>query len=55
MERITGSGSLKRYFNSEYIGAYSIDQGIEPVLTIQQSVVRRGYIGTGQKRTSCSN
>lgn len=34
MERIKGAGSLKRYFNSEYIGAYSIDPGCEPILTI---------------------
>ncbi|MEG2000528.1 MAG: hypothetical protein RR053_03930 [Evtepia sp.] len=34
MERITGDASLKRYFNSEYIGAYSLDPGVEPILTI---------------------
>ena len=35
MERIVGSASLKKYFNSDYIGAYSIEPGIEPILTIE--------------------
>ncbi len=34
LERITGETSLKRYFDTDYIGAYSIDEGIEPILTI---------------------
>ena len=49
MERITGSGSLKRYFNSDYIGAYSIDQGIEPVLTIDSLWYGEVTLAQGRK------
>lgn len=49
MERITGSGSLKRYFNSEYIGAYSIDRGIEPVLTIDSLWYGEVTLAQGRK------
>lgn len=34
LEKLTGKGSLKRYFDSDYIGAYSLDPGTEPILTI---------------------
>ena len=35
LERITGDASLKRYFDTEYIGAYSLDAAIEPILTVE--------------------
>ena len=34
LERIVGDASIKRYFDTEYIGAYSLDEGAEPILTI---------------------
>jgi len=34
LERITGNVSLKRYQGTEYIGAYSLNDGAKPILTI---------------------
>ena len=34
LQQITGLSSLKKYFDSEFIGAYSLDPGAEPILTI---------------------
>lgn len=35
LDRITGTESLKKYFDTDYLGAYSIDDGKEPILTIE--------------------
>lgn len=35
LDRITGTESIKKYFDTDYIGAYSIDEGMEPILTIE--------------------
>lgn len=34
LKRLTGSTSLKTYFESDYLGAECIDDGYEPILTI---------------------
>ncbi|MEG1558206.1 MAG: hypothetical protein RR058_08005 [Oscillospiraceae bacterium] len=34
LSQITGDTPLKRYFKSDYLGAYSIDDGCEPIMTI---------------------
>jgi hypothetical protein len=34
MQRLTGDVSIKRYFDTDYIGAYSLDDGAEPIVTI---------------------
>jgi len=49
LTRITGDTSLKRYFNTDYIGAYSIDEGIEPVLTIDSVWHGDLTLGAGRK------
>lgn len=35
LERITGDASIKKYFDTDYLGAYSIDEGVEPIVTIE--------------------
>lgn len=49
LERITGETSLKRYFSTDYIGAYSIDDGIEPILTIDSMWHGDLTLGGGRK------
>ena len=49
LERITGNASLKRYFDSEYIGAYSIDPGTEPVLTVDSLWYGEVTLAQGRK------
>lgn len=49
LERITGNASLKRYFDSEYIGAYSLDEGAEPVVTIASLWYGEIVLGGGRK------
>lgn len=36
LNRLQGSESLRKYYNSAYMGAYSIDTGAEPVLHIAE-------------------
>jgi len=49
LERITGDTSLKRYFDTDYIGAYSIDDGVEPILTIDSMWHGELTLGGGRK------
>ncbi|MBW7573888.1 hypothetical protein [Caproiciproducens faecalis] len=49
LERIIGDASIKRYFNTEYIGAYSLDDGAEPVLTIDSLWYGDITLGGGRK------
>lgn len=49
LERITGDVSIKRYFDTEYIGAYSIDEGVEPILTIASLWYGELTLGGGRK------
>ena len=49
LERITGETSLKKYFDTDYIGAYSIDDGIEPILTIDSVWHGDLTLGGGRK------
>jgi len=49
LERITGDTSIKRYFDTDYIGAYSIDDGFEPVLTIDSLWYGELTLGGGRK------
>lgn len=49
LERITGDISIKRYFDTDYIGAYSIDDGVEPILTIDSLWYGELTLGGGRK------
>ena len=49
LTRITGDISIKRYFDTDYIGAYSIDEGFEPVLTIDSLWHGELTLGGGRK------
>lgn len=51
LERITGSASIKRYYDTDYIGAYSIDEGVEPILTIDSLWYGELTLGGGRKET----
>ena len=51
LERITGNASLKRYYDSEYIGAYSLDEGVEPILTIDSLWYGLIKLGGGRKES----
>lgn len=47
--RLTGSASIKRYFDTDYIGAYSLDEGAEPILTIDSLWKGELVLGGGRK------
>lgn len=49
LERITGDASIKRYFDTEYIGAYSLDEGAEPIITIDSLWYGELTLGGGRK------
>jgi len=49
LNRITGDASIKRYYDTDYIGAYSIDDGVEPVLTIDSLWYGDLTLGGGRK------
>jgi hypothetical protein len=49
LERITGDASIKRYFDTDYIGAYSLDEGAEPILTIDSLWYGELTLGGGRK------
>lgn len=49
LERITGDASIKRYFDTDYIGAYSLDDGAEPILTIHSLWYGELTLGGGRK------
>lgn len=49
LERIVGDASIKRYFDTEYIGAYSLDEGAEPILTIDSLWHGLITLGGGRK------
>lgn len=49
LTRITGEVSIKRYFDTDYIGAYSIDEGFEPILTIDSIWYGELTLGGGRK------
>lgn len=49
LERIVGDVSIKRYFDTDYIGAYSLDEGAEPILTIDSLWYGELTLGGGRK------
>lgn len=49
LERIVGDVSIKRYFDTDYIGAYSLDDGAEPILTIDSLWYGELTLGGGRK------
>ena len=49
LTRITGDISVKRYFDTDYIGAYSIDDGFEPIVTIDSLWYGELTLGGGRK------
>ena len=49
LNRITGDASIKRYFDTDYIGAYSLDDGAEPILTIDSLWYGDLTLGGGRK------
>jgi hypothetical protein len=49
LERLTGDVSIKRYFETDYIGAYSLDDGAEPILTIDSIWYGELTLGGGRK------
>lgn len=49
LERITGDVSIKRYFDTDYIGAYSLDDRAEPILTIDSLWYGDLTLGGGRK------
>lgn len=51
LERIVGNVSIKRYFDTDYLGAYSIDDGIEPILTIDSLWYGNLTLGGGRKES----
>ena len=53
LTRITGDISVKRYFDTDYIGAYSIDDGFEPIVTIDSLWYGELTLGGGAKKTMC--
>lgn len=51
LSRITGDASIKRYFDTDYIGAYSLDEGAEPILTIDSLWYGELTLGGGRKES----
>ena len=49
LDRITGSDSLRKYFDSPYMGAYSISEGQEPVVTIKDIMHGKITLDGGRK------
>lgn len=49
LEQVHGTESLRKYFNSPYMGVYSIDDGAEPVLTIAKVMFGKITLEGGRK------
>lgn len=49
LDRITGNDSLRKYFDSPYMGAYSFADGAEPVLTIAEVLFGKITLDGGRK------
>ena len=49
LDRITGNDSLRKYFDSPYMGAYSITEGQEPVVTIAEVLHGKITLEGGRK------
>lgn len=49
LTRVTGNESLRKYFDSEYMGAYSINPGAEPVVTIDSVLYGKITLEGGRK------
>lgn len=49
LDRVTGSDSLRKYFDSPYMGAYSFADGAEPVLTISEVLFGKITLDGGRK------
>lgn len=47
--RVTGEESLRKYFDSAYMGAYSINPGCEPVVTIAEVLFGKITLDGGRK------
>lgn len=49
LTRVTGTESLRKYFDSEYMGAYSINTGAEPIVTIESVLFGKITLDGGRK------
>ena len=49
LDRVTGNDSLRKYFDSPYMGAYSITDGMEPVVTIKEVLHGKITLDGGRK------
>lgn len=49
LDQITGPESLRKYFDSAYMGAYSINPGCEPVVTIAEVLFGKITLDGGRK------
>lgn len=49
LDRVTGNESLRKYFDSAYMGAYSINDGAEPIVTIASVMFGRITLDGGRK------
>lgn len=49
LDRVTGTDSLRKFFDSPYMGAYSISDGIEPVVTIKEVLQGKITLDGGRK------
>lgn len=49
LTRVTGRESLRKYFDSEYMGAYSINTGAEPIVTIEAVLFGKITLDGGRK------
>ena len=49
LDRVTGADSLRKYFDSPYMGAYSIADGVEPVVTIAEVMFGKITLDGGRK------
>lgn len=49
LDRVTGGDSLRKYFDSPYMGAYSITEGIEPIVTVSEVMFGKITLEGGRK------
>lgn len=49
LTRVTGNESLRKYFDSAYMGAYSINDGAEPIVTIASVAFGKITLDGGRK------
>lgn len=49
LQAVRGNESLRKYFDSEYMGAYSINDGAEPIVTISEVMYGKITLDGGRK------